>query len=117
MCWLLEQQIVGHLKSLPAEDWRALRNHISTTDEETLDLLERLFDFDPEMRYSASQALEHAYVSFYHDSADEPTSERTWSVADLEYAEWPINDWKTLILSEIVDHHELKIGYQRTTKC
>ncbi|OJD15345.1 CMGC/MAPK/P38 protein kinase [Emergomyces pasteurianus Ep9510] len=89
--------IVRHLKSLPARDWRTLKIHISTTEDDALDLLERLFDFDPEIRCSASQALEHAYVSLYHDPADEPTSERTWSVADLEYVEWPVNDWKTLM--------------------
>ncbi|PGH34332.1 CMGC/MAPK/P38 protein kinase [[Emmonsia] crescens] len=109
--------IVGYLKSLPPTSWRPLRNHISTADIEALDLIEQLLHFDPEIRYPASQALEHAYVSLYHDPADEPTSERTWSIADLDYVEWPVNDWKTLILSEIVDHHELENGYQRPAKC
>ncbi|KKZ63908.1 hypothetical protein EMCG_01766 [[Emmonsia] crescens] len=89
--------IVGYLKSLPPTNWRPLRNHISTADIEALDLLEQLLDFDPEIRYPASRALEHAYVSLYHDPADEPTSERTWSVADLDYVEWPVNNWKTLM--------------------
>ncbi|OJD20424.1 CMGC/MAPK/P38 protein kinase, partial [Blastomyces percursus] len=88
--------IVGYLTSLPPRDWRPLRHHISTSDIEALDLLERLLDFDPAIRYPANQALEHAYLSLYHDPADEPTSDRTWSVADLDYVEWPVNDWKTL---------------------
>ncbi|EDN06730.1 predicted protein [Histoplasma mississippiense (nom. inval.)] len=98
--------------SLPARDWKPLRKHISTSDNE-----EQLLDFDPSIRYPAAQAIEHVYVSLYHDLADELTSDKTWSVADLDYAEWPVNDWKTLILSEIVDHHELRNGYQQPVEC
>ncbi|KAG5293146.1 mitogen-activated protein kinase [Histoplasma capsulatum G186AR] len=109
--------IIGYLKSLPARDWKPLRKHISTSDNEALDLLEQLLDFDPAIRYPATQALEHVYVSLYYDLADELTSDKTWSVADLDYAEWPVNDWKTLILSEIVDHHELRNGRQQPAEC
>ncbi|KAK2807812.1 hypothetical protein FQN50_005355 [Emmonsiellopsis sp. PD_5] len=103
--------VMRYLKSLPVTQQSPLANHINTADPQALDLLEHLLDFDPDTRYPADQALLHDYVSFYHDPTDEPDSEQAWSVFDLDYVEWPVNDWKTLILSEIVDHHELRMGY------
>ncbi|EGC49147.1 MAP kinase [Histoplasma capsulatum var. duboisii H88] len=100
--------IIGYLKSLPARDWKPLRKHISTSDNEALDLLEQLLDFDPAIRYPATQALEHVYVSLYHDLADELISDKTWSVADLDYAEWPVNDWKTLMYVMRIHHRPVQ---------
>ncbi|EEH06395.1 mitogen-activated protein kinase [Histoplasma capsulatum G186AR] len=94
--------------SLPARDWKPLRKHISTSDNEALDLLEQLLDFDPAIRYPATQALEHVYVSLYYDLADELTSDKTWSVADLDYAEWPVNDWKTLMYVMRIHHRPVQ---------
>ncbi|KAK2782540.1 hypothetical protein FQN52_000869 [Onygenales sp. PD_12] len=90
--------IIRLLGYLPAD----LIDGISTGDavsqiSAALDLLEHLLDFDPDTRYRANQALLHDYVSFYHDPTDEPDSEQTWSVFDLDYVEWPVNDWKTLM--------------------
>ncbi|KAK2760107.1 MAPK protein hog1 [Emmonsiellopsis sp. PD_33] len=89
--------VTRYLKSLPVTQQSPLANHINTADPQALDLLEHLLDFDPDTRYRANQALLHDYVSFYHDPTDEPDSEQTWSVLDLDYVEWPVNDWKNLM--------------------
>lgn len=39
-----------------------------------IDLLERLLVFDPEKRITVQEALEHPYLSQYHDVSDEPTT-------------------------------------------
>lgn len=40
---------------------------------QALSLLGRLLCFDPAERISCEEALEHAYLSVWHDPADEPT--------------------------------------------
>jgi mitogen-activated protein kinase 7 len=37
-----------------------------------LDLLERLLAFDPAQRITVEEALEHPYLSIWHDPNDEP---------------------------------------------
>ncbi|PGH05853.1 CMGC/MAPK/P38 protein kinase [Helicocarpus griseus UAMH5409] len=96
--------VMKYLKSLPVSERTSLRTHIKTADLEALELIEHLLDFDPETRYPADKALEHAYVSLYHDATDEPTSEKMWSVDDLDYVEWPVNDWKNLMYVTRIQH-------------
>lgn len=40
-----------------------------------LDMLRRLLVFDPNQRMSVTEALNHPYVSMYHDPSDEPSCE------------------------------------------
>jgi mitogen-activated protein kinase 7 len=38
-----------------------------------LDLLNKLLQFDPELRFTVEQTLAHPYLESYHDSEDEPS--------------------------------------------
>jgi len=49
---------------------RVSLDFIST--DEALDLLERLLGFDPATRITVEEALEHPYLSIWHDPNDEP---------------------------------------------
>lgn len=40
---------------------------------DALDLLDRMLAFDPSQRISVEEALEHRYLSIWHDASDEPT--------------------------------------------
>lgn len=39
---------------------------------DALDLLDRMLAFDPSQRISVEDALEHRYLSIWHDASDEP---------------------------------------------
>jgi mitogen-activated protein kinase 15 len=42
-----------------------------TASEEALDLLKNLLVFNPKLRYTATQALNHRFVKDFHDEAEE----------------------------------------------
>jgi mitogen-activated protein kinase 15 len=42
-----------------------------TASEDALDLLKHLLVFNPNMRYTAQDALNHRYVKDFHDEAEE----------------------------------------------
>lgn len=42
-----------------------------TASEDALDLLKHLLCFNPNLRYTAAEALNHRYVKDFHDEAEE----------------------------------------------
>lgn len=51
-----------------------LREFMNDASEQAIDLAERLLKFDPKKRITATQALEHPYVSDYRDKRTETES-------------------------------------------
>ena len=45
---------------------------------DALDLLDRMLAFDPSRRISVEEALEHRYLSIWHDASDEPSCPSTF---------------------------------------
>ncbi|EGE85085.1 CMGC/MAPK/P38 protein kinase [Blastomyces dermatitidis ER-3] len=111
-----DANISENLEPLLNTRCKPLRCYINTTDLEAMGLAEHLLAFDPKARYQANQALLHKYVSFYHDPDDEPVSEQRWSVSDTDYVNLPVDTWKTLILSEILDHHNKQLSSEVSSK-
>lgn len=64
-----------------------------------LDLLDRMLAFDPSSRISVEQALEHEYLSIWHDASDEPSCPTTFDF-HFEAAE-EIPEMKKMILDEV----------------
>jgi len=83
-----------------------LSQRFRTQDPVALDLLERMLVFDPRKRVSATESLGHEYVSPYHDPTDEPEAAEQfdWSFND---ADLPVDTWKVMMYSEILDFHQL----------
>ncbi|KAF6014192.1 hypothetical protein HII13_000537 [Brettanomyces bruxellensis] len=46
-----------------------------------VDLLEKLLSFNPKKRITVTQALEHPYLSFYHEPDDEPDAEKYLTIS------------------------------------
>lgn len=59
-------------------------------------LIDRMLEFDPQVRISATEALESPYLAPYHDPNDEPVAAETFDWAFLE-ANLPADIWKTIM--------------------
>ena len=103
---VLTPQTLRFVQSLPKRKRVNFREHFPNTDPEALDLLDKMLVFDLNTRITAAQALSHPYLAPYHNPADEPVAEEPfdWSFND---AELPVDTWKVMMYSEILDFHNL----------
>ncbi|KAL4775778.1 mitogen-activated protein kinase mpkC [Aspergillus nidulans var. acristatus] len=78
-----------------------------------LNLLDNLLVFDPDRRISAEQGLKHPWMGPYHDPTDEPvaTEQFDWSFND---ADLPLDTWKIMIYSEVLDFFQLTTNAEPT---
>lgn len=66
---------------------------------DALDLLDRMLAFDPSQRISVEEALEHRYLSIWHDASDEPSAPTTFDFAFEVVDEVP--EMRLMILDEV----------------
>jgi len=76
-----------------------------------LDLLDRIFQWDPRTRITAAESLEHAYLAEYHDPADEPSAEARFDF-DFTYEEQELRkeQCQAMIWNEMLAFHPELIG-------
>jgi serine/threonine protein kinase len=55
-----------------------------------IDLLEKLFRFDPDKRITVEEALKHEYLSGLHIESDEPTRDLI-NPAEFEFEKYRLN--------------------------
>ena len=70
-----------------------------TANPDALHLLDMLLAFDPSRRIGVEEALEHPYLSVWHDASDEPICERPFDFA-FEVVE-DVGQMKQMILDEV----------------
>ena len=66
---------------------------------DALDLLDKMLAFDPSSRISVDEALEHRYLSIWHDASDEPVCPTTFDFGFEVVDEVP--EMRQLILDEV----------------
>ncbi|CAG7935107.1 unnamed protein product [Penicillium nalgiovense] len=67
-------------------------------------LIDRMLQFDPQVRISATEALSSPYLAPYHDPNDEPVAAETFDWTFLE-ADLPADIWKTIMYGEVLAFH------------
>lgn len=91
---------IRNLPKTPRKDFKKLFPNASPA---AIDLLEKTLNLDPDYRPTASKAMEHPYLSQYHDPSDEPVS----APLDIDFdGDFPIEKWKELIWNEIEEFAE-----------
>lgn len=63
------------LESLQEPERRNFSDIYPNADEETLDFLDKLLQFNPAKRLTAEEALAHPYLKQFHVELDEPSCE------------------------------------------
>ncbi|PYH98675.1 Pkinase-domain-containing protein [Aspergillus ellipticus CBS 707.79] len=96
-------QFVQSLGKREPAVWKSL---FPGVDDLAVDILGKMLVIDPNKRISAAEALEHPYLAIYHDPNDEPVADGKfdWSFSQAEY---PADEWKIMIYSEVVDFHDI----------
>lgn len=106
------ERVRSYVKSLPVRVPVPFSKLYPEAGVDALDLLSCMLSFDPRDRISVCQALEHPYLSKYHDSDDEPVCVPAF---DFEFDRQPMTreQIKEAILAEIQDFHRKKQGSKK----
>ncbi|KAG7694942.1 hypothetical protein KL930_001265 [Ogataea haglerorum] len=65
-----------YIRTLPFRKKKNFRDLFPDANPDAIDLLEKLLTFNPKKRITVEEALNHPYVSFYHEPNDEPVAEK-----------------------------------------
>ncbi|OII71766.1 mitogen-activated protein kinase [Cryptosporidium ubiquitum] len=70
-------------------------------NEQALDLLDKLLQFNPNKRISAIDALKHPFVSIFHNPNEEPNCDHIITIPINDNVKQSIDDYRNLVYSEI----------------
>lgn len=88
-----------YVRNLPYMSKIPFQQLFPRANPDALDLLDRMLAFDPSQRIGVEEALEHRYLSIWHDASDEPPCPTTFDFG-FEVVE-DIVDMKHMILDEV----------------
>ncbi len=91
------QEYVRNLPFMPKVPFQRL---FPQANPDALDLLDKMLAFDPTSRISVEEALEHRYLSIWHDASDEPNCPMTFDFS-FEVVE-DVPQMRNMILDEVV---------------
>lgn len=100
-----------YIRSLPYKPRIPFKQLYPAANPMALDLLEKMLSFDPSRRITCDEALQHPYLSVWHDPADEPTCERKFDFGFEEVED--VEGMKKLILEEVASFREEVRGRTR----
>lgn len=92
--------------------------HILGSDisSDALDLVNKLLLFNPMKRLNAEQALEHQYVSKFHDPPEENTMSSSVSIPLNDDIRLSIDDYRNKLYELITSHNHANYRISRTIK-
>mmetsp|Transcript_22984 Transcript_22984/g.58378 ORF Transcript_22984/g.58378 Transcript_22984/m.58378 type:complete len:371 (+) Transcript_22984:133-1245(+) len=97
------EQAVEYIKSLPKREKASFKKMFPNSNQQAVELLEKMLVFDPSKRVSAAEALAHPYMEALHNVNDEPVAEAFQF--DFEKAGVTELDLKRMIWEQMAHHH------------
>lgn len=88
-----------YVRNLPYMQKIPFHTLFPRANPDSLDLLDRMLAFDPSQRIEVEEALEHRYLSIWHDASDEPACPTTFDFGFEVVDEVP--DMRQMILAEV----------------
>ncbi|KAL3150837.1 hypothetical protein ABBQ32_000591 [Trebouxia sp. C0010 RCD-2024] len=83
LSFINSQKAQQYIKALPKAQRVNFRAMYPDASPKSIDLMERMLQFDPRKRITVEEALQHPYLAQLHDPASEPSAPRAF-VYDVE---------------------------------
>ncbi|KAF7308627.1 MAP kinase [Mycena chlorophos] len=94
----------AYVRSLPISKKKPFSKILPTsTDPQALELLTNMLSFDPDQRFTVAQALEHPWLSGYHEPEEEPECDTVYDRSDIEELT-TIEQFRKALWDEIQDY-------------
>ncbi|KAJ7760454.1 Pkinase-domain-containing protein [Mycena metata] len=93
-----------YVRSLPISKKRPFTKILPTADIQAIELLSHMLTFDPDQRFTVTEALEHPWLSGYHEPEEEPECsevfEKWKAIEELE----TLDEFRVALWNEIQDY-------------
>jgi len=94
-----------YIRALPIRKRRSFAGLFPNASKEAIDFLSKTLTFDPKKRLTVDEALEHPYLSAYHDPDDEPVVaplSPSYFEFDMHKDQLTIDQLKELLYEEVL---------------
>ncbi|KAJ6591684.1 kinase-like protein [Mycena vulgaris] len=101
-----------YVRSLPISKKRPFAKILPTADLQAIELLSHMLTFDPDQRFTVAEALEHPWLSGYHEPEEEPEClevfEKWKAIEELK----TLDEFRVALWNEIQDYRkEIRGGF------
>lgn len=100
LCRIGSVRAQEYVRNLPFMQKLPFSRLFPNANPDALDLLDRMLAFDPSSRISVEEALQHRYLSIWHDASDEPDCPTPFDFSFESVQEVP--EMRKMILEEVV---------------
>ncbi|KAK7030720.1 mitogen-activated protein kinase [Favolaschia claudopus] len=94
----------AYVRSLPISKKKAFTKILPTADLQAIDLLSHMLTFDPDERFTVAEALEHPWLTGYHEPEEEPDCpeifEKWKAIEELK----TMDEFRVALWNEIQDY-------------
>ncbi|KAH3764159.1 extracellular response kinase [Pelomyxa schiedti] len=90
------------LEQLPPSVKKNLNDCYPQATEEAIDLMERLLQFNPLLRPSADEALEHPYVAQFHNPDEEPACPHAAEIQLADSKKYTVEEYRNRLYKDIL---------------
>jgi mitogen-activated protein kinase 15 len=80
-----------------------------------LDLLTKLLTFNPTKRLTAEEALEHPYISQFHNPAEEVSCKAPIKIPIDDYQKYSIGEYRSQLYADIIKKKKLQRQKHRSS--
>lgn len=87
--------------TIPPTKKASLESVFSTAPEDAIDLMNKLLKFNPAERLTVEEALEHAYVSQFHNIDNEPICKKKINISIDDNKKFSIKEYRLKIYTDI----------------
>ena len=89
------------LENIGNVERKSLSSLFPKASPEAMDLLEKLMTFNPDIRLTAEEALEHPYVAMFHNEAEEVNSSEQITIPLDDNTKLPVSVYRERLYAEL----------------